>query len=163
MAVLEVAKVLLGIAQLYGKLTEDRGGDNAARAASAALVGAVMHHAAFDLVAELKRRGVHGAVSSTRTKFKVEIAAGTVEVEAVGDGLLLFFGGEDDIRLVDRFQHVPVAAIAFDDAARMGRELLGRVAEMLELTSSSTSPSPSASASSPSSSSPSSSSPASSS
>lgn len=137
MAVLEVAKALLGIAQLYGKLTEDRGGDNAARAATAALVGATMHHAAFPLVAELKQRGVHGAVSSTRTKFKVEIHAGSVEVEAVGDGLLLFFGGEVDIRLVDRFQHVPVAAMPFDDAARMGRELLGKVAEMLELTSSS--------------------------
>lgn len=137
MAVLEVAKALLGIAQLYGKLTEDRGGDNAARAATAALVGATMHHAAFPLVAELKRRGVHGAVSSTRTKFKVDIHAGSVEVEAVGDGLLLFFGGEVDIRLVDRFQHVPVAAMPFDDAAGMGRELLGKVAEMLELTSSS--------------------------
>jgi hypothetical protein len=141
MAVLEVAKALLGIAQLYGKLTEDRGGDNAARAASAALVGAVMHHEAFPLVAALLQRGVHGAVSSTRTKFKVEIAAGAVEVEAVGDGLLLFFGGEVDIRLVDRFQHVPVAALPFDDAIRMGRELLGKVAEMLELTSSSPSPS----------------------
>lgn len=137
MAVLEVAKALLGIAQLYGKLTEDRGGDNAARAASAALVGATMHHAAFPLVAELKTRGVHGAVSSTRTKFKVDVAAGSVEVEAVGDGLLLFFGGEVDIRLVDRFQHVPVAVMSFDDATRMGRELLGKVAEMLELTSSS--------------------------
>jgi len=137
MAVLEVAKALLGIAQLYGKLTEDRGGDNAARAATSTLVGAVMHHAAFLLVDALRARGVHGAVSSTRTKFKVEVAAGTVEVEAVADGLLLFFGGEVDIRLVDRFQHVPVAAMSFEDAARMGRELLGKVAEMLELTSSS--------------------------
>ena len=144
-AVLEVAKALLGIAQLYGKLTEDRGGDNALRAASAALVGAVMHHAAFELVAQVKQRGMHGAVSSTRTKFKVEIAAGSVEVEAVGDGLLLFFGGEVDIRLVDRFQHVPVAAIGFDDAARMGRELLGKIAEMLELTSASSSPTASSS------------------
>lgn len=142
MAVLEVAKVLLGIAQLYGKLTEDRGGDNAARAATAALVGATMHHAAFELTDELRQRGVHGAVSSTRAKFKVDIAAGSVEVEAVGDGLLLFFGGEVDIRLVDRFQHVPVAAMAFDDATRMGRELLGKVAELLQLTSSSSSPSP---------------------
>lgn len=139
MAVLEVAKALLGIAQLYGKLTEDRGGDNAARAASAALVGAVMHHAAFALIDELRARGVHGAVSSTRSKFKVEVASGTVEVEAVGDGLLLFFGGEVDIRLVDRFQHVPVAGMSFDDAARMGRELLGKIAEMLELTASSSS------------------------
>jgi hypothetical protein len=139
MAVLEVAKALLGIAQLYGKLTEDRGGDNAARAATAALVGATMHHAAFALVDELRARGVNGAVSSTRSKFKVDVAAGSVEVEAVGDGLLLFFGGEVDIRLVDRFQHVPVAVMAFDDAARMGRELLGKVAEMLELTSTSSS------------------------
>ena len=142
MAVLEVAKALLGIAQLYGKLTEDRGGDNAARAATAALVGAVMHHAAFALAADLRARGVHGAVSSTRTKFKIDIASGSVEVEAVGDGLLLFFGGEIDIRLVDRFQHVPVAAMAFDDATRMGRELLGKVAEMLELTASSSSSQP---------------------
>jgi hypothetical protein len=136
-AVLEVAKALLGIAQLYGKLTEDRGGDNAARAATAALVGATMHHAAFALVDGLRARGVHGAVSSTRTKFKVVIAGGWVEVEPVGDGLLLFFGGEVDIRLVDRFPHVPVAPMAFDDATRMGRELLGKVAEMLELTSAS--------------------------
>jgi hypothetical protein len=145
MAVLEVAKVLLGIAQLYGKLTEDRGGDNAARAATASLVGATMHHAAFALTDDLRARGVNGAVSSTRSKFRVDIAAGSVEVEAVGDGLLLFFGGEVDIRLVDRFQHVPVAAMPFDDAARMGRELLGKVAELLQLTSSSPSPSPSSS------------------
>ncbi len=137
MAVLEVAKALLGIAQLYGKLTEDRGGDNAVRAASAALVSAVMHHTAFDVTRALALRGVHGAVTSKRTKFTVEVAAGNVEVEAVADGLLLFFGGEVDIRLVDRFQHVPVGPMSFDEATRMGRELLAKVVEMLEATSSS--------------------------
>ncbi len=134
MAVLEVAKALLGIAQLYGKLTEDRGGAHAERAASAALVGSVMHHAAFELVRTLRQRGVDGAVASTRTKFEIKVGVGSVEVEAVGDGLLLFFGGEVEIRLVDRFQHVPVAPMSFDDATRMGRELLAKVAEMLELT-----------------------------
>lgn len=39
MPVLEVAKALLSLAEIYAKLTEGRDGDEAERAASASLVG----------------------------------------------------------------------------------------------------------------------------
>ena len=134
MPVLEVAKVLLSLAELYGKLTEGRDGDEAEKAASVSLVGAVMHHAAFELVRAYQRNGEAAAITNTKSKFELTIGRASVEVEPLADGLMCYFGGDlwGIVPIADRFKHVPVPALSFEAAIRMGRELVSQVGAVLE-------------------------------
>lgn len=131
MPVLEVAKVVL---ELVAKLTEGREGDAAAQRATVALVCAVMHHEAFAVARSYEADGVGAAVTNTPTTFELEVAGATVEVEVLGDGLLVTLAGElgGFVRLRDRIQHVPVPALALDESLRLGRELLARLVAVLE-------------------------------
>ena len=134
MPVLEVAKALLSLAEIYAKLTEGRDGDEAEQAASVSMVGAVMHHAAFELVRAYQRNGEAAAITNTKSKFELTIGRASVEVESLADGLICYFGGDLSgiVPIADRFQHVPVPALSFEAAIRMGRELASQVGAVLE-------------------------------
>ena len=109
-------------------------GEEAERAASATLVGAVMHHAAIELVRAYQRNSEMAAINNTKSKFELAIGRASVEAEPLSDGLMCYFGGDLSgiVPIADRFQHVPVPALSFEAAIRMGRELVIRVGAVLE-------------------------------
>ena len=134
MAVLEIAKALLGIVDLYDKLTEGREGDAAEQRATVALVAAVMHREVFAVATSYQADGIAAAVTNTTTQFEFTVADASVEVGVLGDGLLIKLGGDlaGLVPIRDRIQHVPVPSLAFDASLRLGRELLARLVAVLE-------------------------------
>ena len=132
--VVAVIKALLDVADMFGSMFEGREGDQAERAATIALVGAVMQHDLFELVRACQRDGTKASVTSTREKFTLEVGRASVDVTCHDEGLLFFFGGDlwGIVPIMQRAQEVPVRAMPFDAAVRMGRELVTRVGAVLE-------------------------------
>jgi len=136
---LQLAQLLLELGLKYAEKRELEG-TPAERAASAAVVVAVMHHAATDVARVLSVQGVSAKVKNTKDGFELHIGDVYVEVERETTGVKLAFCGfgwdkssRQFLPLERRYQQIPVSPLRFDVAVRLGRAMLRKLVAMLKV------------------------------
>lgn len=139
MPTIELAKLafeVLGAIAEHVELT----GTPSERAASAAVVVAVMHHEANRVAKSLQDAGVTASVQNTRTGFELHVGDHHVEVERLTGGFKVEFGGfglnkldRQFLPLDKRIQVVAIGALSFQQSVNLGNAVLRKLVAVLKV------------------------------
>jgi hypothetical protein len=136
---IEAVRFLFELGTKYAEHRELKG-TPAERAASAALVVAVMHHGGADAVRALTARGLEAKIKNTKNGFELHLRKASVEVEREVTGVRLSFHGFgwseqslDFLPFEKRYQVIPISALRFEIAIKLGRAILRKLVAMLKV------------------------------